>query len=194
MRKIVILLGIALLTIVFFSSCSEYKYDVSDSLVMSLQNDSAVSSTAENSRDSSDDYFEASEILGLTGQIYAIDEMYIDEMNENSHASSAAKGDITHKYTEQWHSKMDYYYTILYEALDTAGKEALKLSQESWQTAFDAELELNACIQSQNMILYDVFDNPKYMAYRNRTIALYLKCRSMNNLGEHTNNTYVLLE
>ena len=189
MRKIVILLGIVLLTIVFFSSCSEYKYDVSDSSVMSSQNYSAVSSTAENSRDSSDDYFEASEILGLTGQIYAIDEMYIDEMNENSLESNVVKGEITYKYTEKWRSQMEYYYTFLYEALDTDGKEILKLSQESWQAAFDAELKLNACIQSQNMILYDVFDNPKYTAYRNRAIALYLKCCSMNNIGE-----YILLE
>lgn len=194
MRKIFISLGIAFLTISFFSSCAESAQNISSSSVISSQNSSAVSSTAESTHESSEDHLEASEILGLTGQIYTIDEMYINEMNKNSHASSATKGDITYKYTEQWHGWMDYYYTILYEALDTDGKEALRLSQESWQTAFNAELELNACIQSQNMILYDVFDNPKYTAYRNRAIALFLKCRSMNNLGEHMDNTYILLE
>ena len=72
-------------------------------------------------------------------------------MNENLQESSVVKGEITYKYTEQWRRQMEYYYAILYDALDTDGKEALEFSQKSWQTAFDAELELNTCIQTQNM-------------------------------------------
>ena len=186
MRKIVVLLGIVVLTITFFTSCAKCTPDISSSSMISPQDSSTVSSIDESICELSDNQ---SKILGLTGQIYAIDKMYIDEMNENSLESNVVKGEITYKYTEKWRSQMEYYYTFLYEALDTDGKEILKLSQESWQAAFDAELKLNACIQSQNMILYDVFDNPKYTAYRNRAIALYLKCCSMNNIGE-----YILLE
>lgn len=181
MRKTVISLEIAFLAIVFFSSCAAKTPDPSSDSRISSPDSSDVSSADESVSESLSDQ---SEILGLAGQIYAIDKMYIDEMNENLQESSVVKGEITYKYTEQWRRQMEYYYAILYDALDTDGKEALEFSQKSWQTAFDAELELNTCIQTQNMILYDVFDNPKYTAYRNRAISLYLKCLSMNNIGE----------
>ena len=86
---------------------------------------------------------------------------------------------------------MEYYYNVLYGLLNEEGKKILNNSQVNWQKAFDSDLELNETIQVQNNIIYDVFDNPKYTAYRTRAIALFIKCSSMNNLDD---SSFVVLE
>ena len=84
---------------------------------------------------------------------------------------------------------MIYYYDVLYEVLNKEGKQVLKSSQENWQKTFELEGKLNSIIQAQNNIIYDVFDNPEYTAYRARAISLAVKCSSMNVLYDSEGGT-----
>ena len=186
MKKILLLLYTIIMILVFFSACGYDGGTKSNSDISSLtQNSSTLSS------DIYQEPMDANEILGSTAAIYQIDKAYINEINQNLHVSNAEKGNITFKYIEQWKEKMEYYYNILYDLLNEEGKKILKNSQDNWQKALDSDLSLNEAIQVQNNIIYDVFDNPKYTAYRTRAIALFIKCSSMNNLDD---SSYVALE
>ena len=183
MKKLILLYTIILIP-VCFSACG---YDDTK-----LSPD--ISSFAQNSSISCDIYQEPVDenaILGCTATMYQIDLAYINQINQNLHMSSVEKGNITFKYVEQWREKMEYYYNVLYGLLNEEGKKILNNSQVNWQKAFDSDLELNETIQVQNNIIYDVFDNPKYTAYRTRAIALFIKCSSMNNLDD---SSFVVLE
>lgn len=193
MKKVLLKCGMILPIAFLFVSCDIYKNDtVSYDVLSSPQDCSSVFITSGNENNSPDS--DISEILGRTGNVYRIDRDYIKEMNRNCYASNAEKGEILQKYSNQWQDKMNYYYDVLYAALNDDGKNALKSSQENWQKAFNAEMELNKLIQAQNLILYDVFDNPQYTGYRTRAISLYIKCCSMNNLHNSAGNTYTILE
>ena len=120
--------------------------------------------------------------------VYEIDKNCVEELNKDLNASNVARGYIVDKYIQQWEAEMEYYYDILYGALNEEGKQQLQRSQEAWQTMYDTDIALNGTIQAMNNIMYDVFDDPYYTRYRERAITLYIKCMAMGNLSDAEGN------
>ncbi len=194
-------LAAAVMAAMLLTSCampsSSFEADTSDTA--SLPSSSVMQSVSEEPPLSSAEGVSSEDFLfspitvdELCGQsvrdVYEIDKNCVEELNKDLNACNAARGNIIYKYREQWKAEMEYYYDILYSALNEEGKQQLQKSQEAWQTMYDTEMELNGTVQAMNNIMYDVFDNPRYMMYRERAITLYIKCMAMGNLSDAEGN------
>ena len=173
MKKIVILAVLLLFCLLLFSSCQTAEVPSSVASPGSDGNPSSVPSSL------FQEEMTPADLFGSAGKLYPLDREYIDAMNQALNASEAERGNIEYEYIQKWKAQMEYYYGILMNALDDEGKATLKASQDSWQAAYDADLALNGAIQAQENIIYDVFENPEYHAYRSRAVALSVKCLSV---------------
>lgn len=176
-------LVISVTILVFIPSCNNNTQNLSS--ISAVPYSSAIS-IEEKDKHLIQEVLDETDILG---HLYEIDRKYIEEMNQNRDICNAARGEIECLYTQQWKEKMTYYYDVLYEVLNKEGKQVLKNSQENWQKTLELEEELNSIIQVQNNIIYDVFGNPEYTAYRARAINLAMKCSSMNVLYDSEGGT-----
>ncbi len=177
----------------FVNTCTGEVFDAGPTIGELIPISSEESSLSSEEETSGEDFlFSPITVDELYGQrmrdVYEIDKNCVEELNKDLNACNAARGNIVYKYIQQWKAEMEYYYDILYGALNEEGKQQLQKSQEAWQTMYDTEMELNGTVQAMNNIMYDVFDDPYYTRYRERAITLYIKCMAMGNLSDAEGN------